>query len=121
MTKTRILRPADIVLIGLIAAASLLMLRMRPTQAGAAAEIYRDGERCAVIDLRDPARQEFQFDGAIPVTIISENGAIWFESSDCPDQICVRSGKLSRAGESAACLPAEIGRASCRERVCPKV
>ena len=51
MTKTRILRPADIVLIGLIAAASLLMLRMRPTQAGAAAEIYRDGERCAVIDL----------------------------------------------------------------------
>ena len=108
MIKNRILRPADIVLIGLIAAASLLMLWLRPTQAGVAAEIYRNGERCAVIDLRDPARQEFRFDGAIPVTIISENGAIWFESSGCPDQICVRSGKLSRAGESAACLPAGV-------------
>ena len=84
MTKTRILRPADIVLIGLIVAASLLMLRMRPTQAGAAAEIYRDGERCAVIDLRDPARQEFQFDGAIPVTIISENGAICLNPPTAP-------------------------------------
>ena len=31
-----------------------------------------------------------------------------FESSDCPDQICVRSGKLSRAGESAGCLPAVV-------------
>ena len=105
MTKTRILRPADIVLIGLIAAASLLMLRMRPTQAGAAAEIYRDGERCAVIDLRDPARQEFQFDGAIPVTIISENGAIWFESSDCPDQICVHQGYISDGSQPIVCLP----------------
>ena len=108
MTKTRILRPADIVLIGLIAAASLLMLRMRPTQAGAAAEIYRDGERCAVIDLRDPARQEFQFDGAIPVTIISENGAIWFESSDCPDQICVHQGWISDGSEPIVCLPNQV-------------
>ena len=42
------------------------------------------------------------------MTIISENGAIWFEFSGCPDQICVRTGKLSRASESAACLPAGV-------------
>lgn len=108
MTKTRILRPADIVLIGLIAAASLLMLRMRPTQAGAAAEIYRDGERCVTIDLTDPERRTYTFDGAYPLTIVAENGAVWFAEASCPDRVCVQSGKLTRAGESAACLPAGI-------------
>ena len=29
-------------------------------------------------------------------------------SADCADQICVQSGKLTHAGESAVCLPARI-------------
>ena len=29
-------------------------------------------------------------------------------SSTCPDQVCVKTGTLTRAGESAICLPARI-------------
>ena len=107
MTRTRILRPADVGLIVLIAAAALAMLLARPTRSGAAAEVLRDGQRVAVIDLRG-ARREIALDGDVPVVIVAEWGAIWFASSACPDQVCVRSGKLSRAGETAACLPAGV-------------
>lgn len=33
------------------------------------------------------------------------DGEIAFVKSDCPDQICVRTGFLSRPGQMAACLP----------------
>lgn len=33
------------------------------------------------------------------------DGSIAFVHSDCPDQVCVHSGKLSREGDMAACLP----------------
>ena len=30
------------------------------------------------------------------------------ESASCPDQICVRSGFISRAGQSIVCVPNEV-------------
>ena len=33
------------------------------------------------------------------------DGSIAFVRSDCPDKVCVNSGKLSLAGQQAACLP----------------
>ena len=33
------------------------------------------------------------------------NGTIAFTHSDCPDQVCINMGELSRVGQSAACLP----------------
>ena len=31
-----------------------------------------------------------------------------YESSDCPNQDCVHSGAISRAGQSIVCLPARV-------------
>ena len=42
------------------------------------------------------------------VTLRVENRRIRFETSTCPDHICVRSGWLSAAGETAACVPAGV-------------
>ncbi|MGI6264034.1 MAG: NusG domain II-containing protein [Acutalibacteraceae bacterium] len=42
------------------------------------------------------------------VTLRVENGRIRFLESDCPDRVCVNSGWLSRAGQTAACVPAGI-------------
>jgi len=36
---------------------------------------------------------------------VYKDGSIEFVESDCPDKICVKSGKLNSVGESAACLP----------------
>ncbi|MFA6621560.1 MAG: NusG domain II-containing protein [Candidatus Caldatribacteriota bacterium] len=33
------------------------------------------------------------------------NGNICFEESDCPDKLCIKTGKISKPGQFAACLP----------------
>ena len=50
--------------------------------------------------------------------VISSNGytlhldltstEVWMESSSCPNQDCVRTGKISRPGQSIVCLPARV-------------
>lgn len=49
-----------------------------------------------------------QGENGITVTVEIRNGAVWFVQSECPDRVCVHSGKLSKAGQSAACVPAGI-------------
>lgn len=39
------------------------------------------------------------------ILIVSEKGQIWVEDSSCPDKVCVRTGKISKSGQSAVCLP----------------
>lgn len=46
--------------------------------------------------------------GPMNVKLRVEPGAISFYSSDCPDQICVKTGKLTRAGQTAVCLPGRV-------------
>lgn len=36
---------------------------------------------------------------------LDKEGGIAFISSDCPDKVCVHTGKIHRVGEYAACLP----------------
>ena len=38
---------------------------------------------------------------------LTEN-EVWVESSDCPTQDCVRTGHISRGGQSIVCLPARV-------------
>lgn len=35
-----------------------------------------------------------------------QGGEVRFTRSDCPDQVCVHTGNISRTGEIAACVPA---------------
>lgn len=37
--------------------------------------------------------------------IIIKEGSLWFSESACPDKLCVKCGKITDAGQSAACLP----------------
>lgn len=43
---------------------------------------------------------------SVEVALDHEGAAI--VASDCPDQTCVRTGHLARAGESAICLPNRV-------------
>lgn len=40
--------------------------------------------------------------------LVIEDGATRMERSDCPDQICVHTGCISRAGQSIVCLPNQV-------------
>ena len=43
---------------------------------------------------------------AVTITFSPEGAAV--TASGCPDQVCVQTGQLTRAGESAICLPARV-------------
>jgi len=40
--------------------------------------------------------------------VAAENGAVWVESADCPDRVCVNTGRLVRAGQSAVCMKTRL-------------
>jgi hypothetical protein len=42
------------------------------------------------------------------VTLNGAGTLIWFAAADCPNQLCVKSGKLGGIACAAACLPAQI-------------
>lgn len=37
-----------------------------------------------------------------------ENGTAAVTESDCPDKVCVRSGRISHSGESVVCIPGRL-------------
>src|SRR5208283_4365893 len=40
-----------------------------------------------------------------PLTVEVKNGSIRVKDADCPNQICVHKGWISRPGQSIVCLP----------------
>ena len=72
----------------------------------AKAEIYLGSELLKTVNLSSGENSTFSIPGNENVVFhLYEDGTIAFEKSDCPDQICVHSGKLHIVGQSAACLP----------------
>ncbi len=70
------------------------------------AEIYIGSSLVERVKLDESMDYKFTVDGKEQVLLhLKKNGSIAFEVSDCPDQICVRSGALNTVGQSAACLP----------------
>ncbi len=44
----------------------------------------------------------------IAVTVAIADGAARFVSSECPDHVCVNTGRIARPGATAACVPAGV-------------
>lgn len=102
-------RRADLFLIAgiLLLAAALLLPGCFPGDERLA-YIYVDGREYARIALKegeDPYTLEPPVSPGLTLWIA--DGKIAFARADCPDKLCVKSGALYRAGQTAACLPAK--------------
>jgi hypothetical protein len=71
---------------------------------GTVATIKIDGEAVAEIPIQDEY-YELNFNG---VTVCCENSEIFVKDSSCPDKVCVRSGRISKAGEGIICAPNRV-------------
>lgn len=68
--------------------------------AGGHVEIEHDGGRVRTLLLSENT--------AINVggcEIRTENGEVYVIDADCPDRMCVNTGRISRAGQSIICIP----------------
>ena len=61
-------------------------------------------ERCALSNYEGGTYESRGY----TLTVAVENGAVRVSESDCPNQDCVHSGAISRAGQSIVCLPARV-------------
>lgn len=77
------------------------------TGTGTQVEIELDGKPYAkykFAEINSDKSIEISSDYGYNIINISKNG-VEVTKSDCPDQIDVRQGKISRAGQSLICLP----------------
>lgn len=111
MKKQAFLRRADLLLIVVIAAVCMILfLPKQIPQAGrqgVQAVLYSDGAEVRRISLSEvEAPYTLTLGENLPAIIRVEQGRIRYLSAGCPDGLCVKSGWLSRPGDTAACLPA---------------
>ncbi len=96
------------ILVALIVLALILYVVTWTTRASSesVAKIYHDGQLLEVVKLVPGEEREFRFD-IEPSIVIRQfaDQSIAFMSSDCPDRVCVKSGRIKRPGDFAACVP----------------
>lgn len=105
----RFIKRADILLIILAGFLCLTLFLPRYfTNRQVQAIIYKNGEEIYRIDL-SKVKDNYTINlGCKPAVIIQvEHGAIRYLSSDCPDKLCVKTGRLTHNGDMAVCLPSK--------------
>ncbi len=105
----KLIKPLDIIIVCvvLLLGAGYSLFSGLST-ANAIATVFSDGKVFCTVDLS--AVQE-SYELTVPnksVVLLVEKGAISFKKSDCKDGICMACGKLSRNGDTAACLPNKV-------------
>lgn len=100
---------SDIIIVSVILAAGILLWAGYNHFIGnekGRAEIYYESKLIKTVALDKGVDRTFSLPQNEHVIFhLYKDGSICFEHSDCPDKICVKTGKLRRVGESAACLP----------------
>lgn len=110
MNWYRKLKKGDFVLVAavlLLAALVFAPFALAPSQ-GLTCEITQDGETVRRVRLGAGYRDTIVIEGAVRNVIEIDGDSVYFSSSDCPDQVCVRTGRLTRAGQVAVCLPNRV-------------
>lgn len=111
MTRRKCLSKKGALVLLLVVLCSLAWVLLLQKNTGITAVVERNGTvllRQSLHSLSSPVTYEFEGENNITVQVeLSPAGAAVL-SSQCPDQICVHTGQITHAGESAICLPARI-------------
>lgn len=107
MKDRKLFKKTDIFIIAAVLFIALLCVipQLLNKEENATAVITADNKIIAEIPLHDTDNQTIKINGCV---IQIENGEIFFLSSDCDDKICVKSGKISKKGDAAACVPNRV-------------
>ena len=70
------------------------------------AEVWQNDQLIERVALTDSTDKTIDLDGHNVIVLHGKTAEI--QSADCPDQVCVRTGRLTRAGQVAVCLPNRV-------------
>jgi len=105
----KIITPGDKILVVLILVLGIMSLFAisRFKQPGVRVIIAVNGQELQRLDL--DRSQEIMVTGPIGNTRIKiDHGAVQVLSSDCPEKICILTGKIRHAGEMIVCVPNKV-------------
>lgn len=105
----KLFRKADILIYLLIAvlAAAIFFSVFRQNQNENGYLLIKCGEETKTCTLSDNTSFALTNNG-FTLNVKIEDGEVYVSDTDCPDEICRKSGKISRPGQSIVCVPAEI-------------
>lgn len=108
MKRKWVTRTDLFLLLSLLAVLLAFALLCKPKREGDTVSVYVGNELYAAFSLADAPEA---------YTVVTEKGSLLLSfdgmgvaatHADCPDGICVRTGRISRAGESIVCAPLGI-------------
>ena len=100
------MKKADIILIiALLVLSGILYFIFFSGEVGAVAIVSVNGEDVASYPLS--VNGTYELNGGTNVLVI-ENGEAYLSYADCPDKLCVKSGRISKTGQSITCLPNKL-------------
>lgn len=103
------LKWGDFVIIGavlVLAAAVAGVLALGASGDRLYAEVWQDNTLVERVELTDRTDRTIDLDGHNVIVLSGRTAAM--QSADCRDQVCVRTGTLTRAGQVAVCLPNRV-------------
>ena len=97
----------DLALIGgcLLLAALLFLPMLLSSETGAGVVVAVDGREVARYSLVQSA--VYELNGGTN-TLVIENGEAWLSHANCPDELCVKQGKIRADGQVITCLPNKL-------------
>ena len=103
------LKWGDFVIIGVVlalAAAIAAVLALGVSGDQLYAEVWQDNELIERVELTESTDRTIDLDGHNVIVLSGRTARM--QSADCRDQVCVRTGTLTRAGQVAVCLPNRV-------------
>lgn len=104
-------RKADVILIVLLLAFCVVifgLIQIFVKKDGAAAVVKVDGNVVEELDLkRDNMIEVAGYNGGVN-KIEVKDGKVRMTYADCPDELCVKTGWISKTGETIVCLPHRV-------------
>lgn len=102
-------RPRDLfVVLAVLVVAGLFVWAGQASRGGGdrVARVYYEDRLIREIELVEGLAEDHSF-SENPRILIRQygDGTVAFVESDCPDKVCVRTGRIGRPGEFAACVP----------------
>jgi len=107
MRRTAWIRPLDWIPVGICLCAAVGMLMCAVRVPGQTLRVTTPTQDMVFPLSQDMETTVIGHDGR-QVVVCIEDGCAFVRQADCPDQVCVKTGRLSVGGQTAACLPSGV-------------
>ena len=100
--ERKLIRDLTLILVIVLVGLSVFVLSGLLGERGEWVVVSIDGEEVAKYSL--DVNGKYTLNGGTNLLVVSD-GVAYVSEADCPDKVCVRTGKISRSGERIICLP----------------